>query len=173
MSQIGHDGFREAGELPIPEDVRPGPGWTEQMLEMADHIGPYRTLLLVDRFGGRKLYIPADPAKGKSYEGIGTIADVIGPEGAEILSHVYRREYLKVPVAKLALGRARRQAIVAAAREGSINIAEAARRVGTTRPYMSHLVNQTDEGTEAAAEPRRSERRDPRQTSLFDDEEEA
>ena len=170
MSRIGHN--FQTGEPPIPDDVQPGPGWTALMLEMADHIGPLRTLLLVERFGGQRIYIPADVERGKSYEGRGTIRDLIGLEAARTLSHVYRREYLSIPTAKHALRRARRQGLVAAARAGDIEVSEAARIVGTTRPYMSHLVNQTDEGTEGEDISRRSGRI-PGQLSMFGDEDDA
>lgn len=173
MSRIGHNSFA-AGieELPIPEDVQPGPGWTEQMLEMADHIGAYRTLLLVDRFGGMRIYIPADPAKGKVYEGRGSIRDVVGVEAAKILSRVYRREYLSIPTARHALSRARRQGLIASVRSKDITASEAARRLGTTRSYMSHLVNRTDEGADEGEMPLRCGRH-AGQPDLFGDGDEA
>jgi hypothetical protein len=43
-----------------PRYVRPGKGWTQQMFEMADHIGALSTLLLSQALGGRQVYIPAD-----------------------------------------------------------------------------------------------------------------
>lgn len=145
MTRIGHN-FRAVEELPIPEDVRADRHWTETMVEMAAHIGPYRTLLLVDRFGGMRIYVPADWRKGKTYEGIGAIRDVIGDEGARILSDVYRREYLLVPTARAALAAARRAPLIAQIRSGDLSITEGARILGTKRSYLSHLVNHSTEG---------------------------
>jgi hypothetical protein len=167
MSSIGHN-FPPPDRLPIPEDVRPGPGWTDQMLEMADHIGPYRTLQLVERFGGMRIYIPADPERGKVYEGRGSIIDVIGIGAAAKLSAIYRREYLIIPTARYALARARRQALIASARAGRLSIAEAARQFGTSRPYMSELVNNSDEATGHRSA--RPSARSTGQADLFGDE---
>jgi hypothetical protein len=167
--EIDHNSFSaQPAEPPIPEDVRAGRGWTEQMLEMADHIGAYRTLLLVERFGGMRIYIPADPAKGKTYEGRGSIRDVVGDEAAGILSRIYRREYLSIPTARHALSRARRQGLIASARAKEITVAEAARELGTTRSYMSHLVNHTDEGEDVGSPTRRG--RPAGQKDLFENE---
>lgn len=172
MTRIGHN-FPGADIADIPEDVTPGKGWTPFMLEMADHIGAYATILLVARFGGQRIYIPADPERGKHYEDRGTIRDLIGKQKAQILSHVYRREYLSIPTAKYALRRARREGLVASARAGDITAAEAARRIGTTRPYMSHLVNHTDEGDDDAAPPPRPSAASHGQMHLFGDGEDA
>jgi len=170
MSKIGHN-FPPPDALPIPEDVRPGPGWTDRMVEMADHIGAYRTLLMVDRFGGMRLYIPADPKLGKCYEGKGTVRDLIGAQAAAKLSEVYGREYFHVPTAKHALSRARRGAIIASVREGEISGAEAARILGTSRSYLAYLVNQTGEGLgDAEREGRGTSKRPSKQMQLFDDE---
>jgi hypothetical protein len=165
VSKMGHN-FRSADELPIPQDVQPGDGWTERMLEMADHIGAYRTLLLVDRFGGMRIYVPADWTKGKDYEGKGSIREVVGDEAARILSDIYRREYIVVPTAKTALARARRGGIIALVREGGITGADAAKLLKTSRTYLSYLVNQTDEGM-APGEAPHSSRRHAGQPDLF------
>jgi hypothetical protein len=120
------------------------------MLEMADHIGPYATLLLVDRFGGMRLYVPADHSKGKVYEGRGSVLELIGEEAARQLSAVYRREYVMIPTARFALARARRAPTLAAVRAGRLSGADAARFLRVSRTYLSHLVNHTDEGSGAA-----------------------
>lgn len=172
MTKIGHN-FPPPDELPLPEDVQPGPGWTERMLEMADHIGAYRTLLLVDRFGGMRIYIPADWTRGKSYEGKGSIRDVVGDKAARVLSEIYRREFFLVPTAKHALARARRHAVIASVRAGDISGADAAKMLKTTRPYLSHLVNGTDEGTEDGELPPRTGRGFPGQLDMFGDDQEA
>ncbi|HEX4738739.1 MAG TPA: hypothetical protein VH331_14370 [Allosphingosinicella sp.] len=139
--------------LPIPRNVQTGAGWTQQMLEMADHIGAYATLLLCDRFGGMRIYITADWLKAKAYPSSGTVRDLIGDEAAQKLSFVYRREYLAIPTARAAVNRARRAPIIAAARSGSLTASEAARLLRTTRPYISHLVHNTDEGMDFEPSP--------------------
>lgn len=154
-------------DIPLPQDVVPGPGWTGQMREMAAHIGPYATLLVVDRFGGQDVYIAADPARN-------VLRDLIGADKAAIMSRVYRRERLQIPTAKLALRRARRQPVIAMARAGDISIAKAAQILKSQRSYVSWLVNHGDEGdvdpaswAKMADDIRRAQR-DPRQIELFE-----
>jgi hypothetical protein len=165
MSKIGHN-FPPSQALPIPEDVRPGPGWTERMLEMAEHIGAYRTLLLAQAFGGERIYIPADFRAGKVYPGRGSIREVVGDEAARILSDVYGREYFWFPTAKTALARARRAPVIASVRAGDISAADAARMVGISRTYIAHLLNETREGLADDELPARA-RRCPGQMDLF------
>lgn len=167
MTRLSHN-FRAAEELPIPEDAKPGKGWTEQMLEMADHIGPYRTLQLVEAFGGMRIYIPADPERGKVYDDRGSIVDVVGIAAAAKLSAIYRCEYLHVPTARYALSRAKRRPIIAAVKAGRMTGAQAARMLGTSRPYLANLVNQTDEGEGKSTWTRRPQP-DPGQMDLFGD----
>jgi hypothetical protein len=160
MSSIGHN-FPPPDQLPIPQDVRPDRFWTEQMLEMAEHIGAYCTLLIVDRYGGEQLYIPVDPSKSK-------LRDLIGAEAAATMSHVYGREVLQIPTAKHALARARRQAIIASVKAGDMSGGDAARILRTSRSYLAFLVNQSDEAAEG--EDRRPSRGHPGQLHLFGDE---
>lgn len=148
-------------ELPIPEDVVPGAGWTEQMVEWAHLIGPYATLRLVEAFGGQEIYISADPERSR-------FKDIIGAEAAAAISREYRSCRLQIPVAQAALRRARRAGVIAAARKGDLSIAMAARMIGTSRPYMSELVNNSDEGSDAKPfTPTRSI--DTRQMDMFSD----
>jgi hypothetical protein len=142
MSRIGHN-FPPAEELPIPSGVQPGPGWTAQMLEMAAHIGPFLTLKIVERYGGQHLYIAMDPDRN-------VLRGLIGGEAAATMSRIYGREELQIPVARHALSRARRHPILAAARAGEISASEAGRRLRTSRTYIAYLLNDTDEGTDAA-----------------------
>ncbi len=147
--------------LPIPEDVVPGPGWTEQMVEWANLIGPYQTLRLVEAFGGQEIYVSADPARSK-------FKDVIGIDAAAKIAREYRSCRLLIPTAQLALRRARRAGVIALARRGDLSIARAARMIGTSRPYMSQLVNNTEEGLDAkpfVAKPSV----DSRQMDMFED----
>ena len=146
-------------ELPIPEDVQPCRGWTEQMREMADHIGPYATLCIVAAHGGAQVYISR---KAESCP----FRDVVDTETTEILANVYGGNRFQVPVGRVAVDRARRAAIIAAVRNGQMTGADAQRILGTSRTYVAHLVNQTQEGQNA--QPARvSARHDPRQHKLF------
>ena len=126
-------------DLPIPEDARPTKLWGEQMLELAAHIGPYATLLLVDRLGGQKIYIPAKAERNR-------IAAVVGEDHAATLSRVYAGNEILVPTAKPALSEARRGPILAAIREGTLTIAQAVPILQMTSRYISRLLNSTDEG---------------------------
>lgn len=160
--KIGHNARLD--DLPIPEDIQPGPGWTEQMLEMSDHIGPYATMLVVERYGGQQIYISADPKRN-------VLRDLIGAAAAATMSHVYRRERLEIPTAKYALARARRRGIIARCRTNELSVSEAARILGTSRTYLSNLVNNSDEATGEEQAPERSVRRDHGQMHLFGEDE--
>lgn len=146
-------------ELPIPVNAQPGPGWTEQMLEMAAHIGAYPTLCIVDQFGGQQIYVAKDASSSP-------FRDVVTDEIAATIASVYGGNRLLIPVGRAALDRARRAGIIAAVREGKMTGADAQKIIGTSRTYVSHLVNQTNEGQDA--EPvKLSRRHDPRQHDLF------
>ena len=168
MSRLGHKSFFAGAELPIPEDASPGPGWTEQMLEMAAHIGPYRTLQLVECFGGSRIYVPQDPTRAKSYA---SVVDCIGAAAADKLSKIYGREYLEVPTARYAVARAKRAPLLAEVRAGRVTVSDAARRLKSSRPYVSYLINDTDEGKRRAGSiPLPPPERDPAQIELFGEE---
>lgn len=137
-------GTIDSGALDLdPRYVRPGKGWTPQMIEMADHIGAFRTLLISQALGGRQIYIPADSKKNR-------LGDIVGEDAARTLSRVYRRERIVIPTARAALRSARRAGILARVRRGELNISEAARRLGSWRTYVSYLINHTDEGLPVA-----------------------
>lgn len=150
-------------DLPIPKDAGPTRLWTGQMLELAAHIGPYATLLLVDRIGGQKVLIPIDPARNR-------LRDVIGTDAAATLSRVYGANEILVPVARAALNEARRGPVIAAIREGRLTVAAAAPILRTASRYLSYLVNHTDEGrSDRPWVPTRVRPRaaDPRQLDMF------
>lgn len=147
-------------ELPIPQDSPVTTKWTGQMQEMAAHIGAYRTLLVVDKLGGQEVQVPSDPSRNR-------LADVIGVEGAAIISQIYGGNVLRVPVAKAALNEARRAGVIAAIRAKRMTVAEAAPILRTSRSYLSHLVNSTTEGEEAAPIVPSRSRHDPRQIEMF------
>lgn len=128
-------------DLPIPQDVQPSHYWTDVMRELADHIGPYATMLLVDALGGTDPCIPRTTENSR-------YAPIIGEEKAKILHDIYGRERLQLPVASGALRHARRAGVIAAIRAGTLSLTEAAAIRGMgSRSYISHLVNHTDEGS--------------------------
>lgn len=131
-------------ELPIPADVRPGPGWTGQMHEMAAHIGAYATLALIAAHGGDKLRVPMAASRIP-------FADVLTPAQCATFARVYGGNELQLPVARHAVDRARRAVVIAAIRADKITITEAVRIIGSSRTYISHLVNHTDEGRKGSA----------------------
>lgn len=158
---MGEHHLDDHANLPIPEDIVPGPGWTEQMVEWANLIGPYATLRIVEAFGGQEIYISADPERSR-------FKDLIGIQKAALISREYRSCRLQIPTARHALRRARRAGVIAAARRRDLSIAKAARMIGTSRPYMSELVNNSDEGADAKPfTPERSA--DSRQMDMFPD----
>lgn len=147
-------------DLPIPHDAAPGPGWCPFMREMADHIGAYHTLVIVEALGGRKVYVPADAARSP-------FLPLVGMEKARLLSWVYRRETLELPTGGYALARARRGCILASVREGALTVSQAARILGVRRDYASRLVSRTDEGKGVVPTSINARPRDPRQGDLF------
>jgi len=146
-------------ELPIPADIRPGPGWTEQMREMADHIGAHATLSIVAQFGGQEVYVPRDAAASP-------FGDIVDQDAAATLARIYCGNKITVPVGRAAVDRARRAVVIAAVRAHRMSVAEGAKVVGTSRTYMSHLVNQTDEG-QGGDVATRIDQLEPTQRDLF------
>lgn len=113
------------------------------MRELAEHIGPYAVMQIVDRYGGLDLYVPMS-ADGWY------IGDLIGKDKAEILSKTCGREQLPLPVARYALDQARRAGIIAAVRSGGMTLTEAAWILRAKRRTVWHLANKTDEGKATA-----------------------
>jgi len=129
-------------DLPIPSNIKVDVScWGDRMREMADHIGARAVLLISDRFGGQEFDMP----KRKE---LCPFLDVVGEKKAEILAYVFGGERLSIPVARKAIARARRAGVIAAARAGQVTVSQAAIIAGTSRCYMSHLINHTDEGTD-------------------------
>lgn len=158
---------RNLHDLPIPQDVQPSKYWTDVMRELADHIGPYATMLLVDALGGTDPCIPRTTENSR-------YAEIIGEGKAAILHKVYGRERLQLPVASDALRHARRAGVIAAIRAGTMSLTEAAliRDMGS-RTYISHLVNQTDQGRDTRPLAVTKGRPGARQLALFEEEEAA
>jgi hypothetical protein len=154
---------RSLHDLPIPLDVQPSKYWTDVMIELSDHIGPYATMLLVDALGGTDPCIPRSPENSR-------YAPIIGEEKAAILHQVYGRERLQLPVASDALRHARRAGVIAAIRAKTMSLTEAAKiRDMGSRTYISHLVNNTDEGREARPLAVSQGRPGSRQLTLFEE----
>ncbi|WP_343526920.1 hypothetical protein [Sphingomonas sp.] len=153
------DDLPRLADLPIPDDVKPGRGWSPFMLEMAAHISAKHVLILVDRFGGQDVYVPIAPEKSP-------FIDVLPLETVAKLAHVYGREKLEIPTGREALARARRAPVIAAVRAGRLNKNDAARMIGSNRRYVAHLANQTNEADDAPIfVPRRPV--DSRQLEMF------
>lgn len=150
-------------DLPIPEDVQPDDTWTQQMLDLAYYLGPYLTLCVIEQWGGQTVYIAADPERNP-------FRDVIGPELADTISKTYRREHLSLPTGKVALRKAKRANIIQAAREGNLTVTAAAKMIGSSRTYVSALVNERPEGGEPPRLGPRKIPQDPNQMDLFGDE---
>jgi hypothetical protein len=149
-------------DLPVPDDVRALPSWPESMREMADHIGARATLRVCEELGGQDIYIPLDPARSP-------MRTFLSQDELATIAHVYGGTRYSVPLGKTELTAARRAGVIAAVRAGQLTVTNAAIICRSTRSYLSHLVNQTDEGRGAriaAAIPKRLQH-DPRQIDMF------
>ncbi len=129
--------------LPIPKDISPDDSWPPSLLEMSNHIGPYATLLIADKFGGLDLYMPNASARSP-------VAAVIGPVKAKKLCQIYQRENFSVPVAAEALRRARRRDVLRAVVDQALSLTEAAYILRTSRRYILKLLEECGMGPKAA-----------------------
>lgn len=156
------DDLPRLADLPIPDDVRPDRSWSELMLHMAAHIGPRATLALCDRHGGRVLAVSPNTVE--------RLADVLTPVERTNFAHAFAGERLSIPVASRPILHAKRAGIVAAVRAGRLTGADAAVICRTPRRHISKLVNQTQEGSDAAPiVPLPQRAHDPRQLDMFAD----
>lgn len=146
-------------DLPIPKDARITNKWPVQLIEMAEHIGAYDALRVVERFGGQKLYIPMDAERNPFRE-------VLDARKTRITSQIYGRQEIDLPVARPALTEARRAPVIASIRNGDMTVREGAKILGTQRTYLSRLVNRSQEGR-GATPLTRPGRHDPRQIDMF------
>ena len=128
-------------DLPIPDRVQIVPSiWGQQMIEMADHIGAYHTLLVHDRFGGQVLSIPLEEARNP-------LRRILGPDLSAEFTRIYGgTRGLQIAQAARALRHARRAGVLAAVRAKLISASEAAVVIGTSRSMVSYLINKTSEG---------------------------
>lgn len=143
----GRGDFTRLEDMPIPLDAKVGPGWTDQMRELADHIGAYATLCICAEYGGQRVYISRNPAASPFYSSISHTV-------AATLARVYAGNRLFVPVGRAAVSRARRAGVIAAVRAGKLTGADAQRIIGTSRSYIAHLVHHTDEGLDTRSRSR-------------------
>lgn len=146
-------------ELPIPADVSVGTGWSPLMVEIADHIGAYAALKLIERHGGEHYRISRASRRNP-------FADAIGEAAATIFCEAFHGEKIDLPTGRDAIWRARARPVLARVRAGDLTIADAARilRVGRTRIHALLA-----EGDAAGEPPRRRRGRgpDPRQIDMF------
>ena len=126
-------------DLPLPERLQPDDSWGRQMLEMADHIGPFYTLTIYEARAGERVWIPKDVS-------INPFINIVPAPIVETLSEIYGGDWVWIGCAKSQIRRAKRAGVLAACRAGHINGAQAAIILGTSRTYASHLLNQTTEG---------------------------
>ena len=126
-------------DLPIPDDAKAHSAWPASMLEMAAHIGAYATLQLVDRFGGKELYVPMQAADWH-------VSKLIGGEKASKLCAIYGRERLPIPVARSTIFCAKSAPVFAAVLSGQMSLTEGAHILRTSRSYLSHRVNAERKG---------------------------
>jgi len=128
-----------AYDIPIPRDAMIDPCWPELLADIADRIGAYEALLIVDAFAGRELYIPLDPLRSP-FVGLIRMKSVIA------MANAYGRERLPIPTGSETILKAKRQGIIASIRAGGLNVVQGARILRMARRHVSRLVNQTDEG---------------------------
>lgn len=127
-------------DLPIPSEAQVQDFWPDQLKELADFVGPYHALRIVDRLGGRQVRIPTERVEGSVFR------QALPREVADELTQAYAGCEMELPVARSALDYARRQPLIAAVRAGKITVRTAAIILGSARTYVSQLVNRTDEG---------------------------
>lgn len=147
-------------DLPIPPDAGVTRKWPPQMVEMADHIGAYQTLRLIDAKGGEQVRVPLDPERSPFRE-------VLDARLVRVMAQIYGGNELELPVGRAVLNEARRAPVLASVRNGDMTVREAAKILGTARTYVSELVNRTAEAS-GAAPLRRPRRGDDRQIEMFE-----
>ncbi len=146
-------------DIPFPEDAQPTSKWPAQMVELADHIGGYNALRLIERFGGQQIRVSKDPERSPFRE-------VLNARLVARIAQIYGGSVLELPVGRQALAEARRAPILASVRNGDMTVREAAKIIGTARTYVAQLVNRSEEACDA--EPlRRPKRGDDRQIEMF------
>ena len=132
------------------------------MLEFAQLIGERETLLLCDALGGQTLRIASSRPNAR-------IAAAVSDRAAERIQRTYCGEVLQIPVGRAAIAEARRAGVIQACREKALSIQEACLILGTSRTYLSQLVNRPALDAPVA----RPMLPQPRQTDLFAEDDDA
>lgn len=123
-------------ELPIPEDATAGLGWSPLMLEIADHIGPYATLKLLDALGGEHIRVSGTAAQRE------LLAAAIGAVKSTVFQNAFRGCKLDLPVARYAMLRAKGRPVLQAVAQRELKIADAARILGVGRTRVHDLLSE-------------------------------
>lgn len=131
--------FAEAPEtvepLPIPRDVKPSAAWPDSMIEMADHIGAYAAMLIVEKFGGLRIKFASDPE-------LSAAKPVIASTANRQLSEIYGNQTIEVPLAPRALREARMGGVLADLRAHRLTYTDAVirLRLGGIRVSVKQLA---------------------------------
>lgn len=116
--------------------------------ELYDLIGHDALMILVENFGGLRIYIPKDISNSK-------IAKVLPPDVLIKLSRTYCGSFLRVPLARQYRARHYRLA--------GLNNRKIARKLGMTESGVEHLFRRT-----RIRRPLKHRNIDPRQIDLFE-----
>lgn len=161
--------FAEAPEavvpLPIPRDVKPSAAWPESMIEMADHIGAYAAMLIVEKFGGLRVKFATDPE-------LSAAKPVIAAAANRKLSEIYGNQTIEVPLAPRALREARMAGVLADLRAHRMTYTDAVIRLrqGGIRVSVTQLA-QLAARPPAPPKPRPARPARPAQLQMFEEEE--
>lgn len=130
-------------DIPIPPNIRPDESWPPSLVEVADHVGAYNALLLVERFGGDRFRVASD------YK-LSPLFAIWPPSVVEHFHFNFAHELFWVPTAKTALNRARRGAVLAAVRAGTLTGNDAAVILETSRRQVGTMLHYYGEGLDSA-----------------------
>lgn len=130
-------------DLPIPEDATIGVGWSPFMVELADHIGAYATLKLLDALGGESIRVSGTEAQRELF------AAAIGAEKAAAFQSAFKGCKLDLPVARDAIVRAKSKPVLQAVAQEKLNTVDAARILRVARTRIWTLLNEPSRATAA------------------------
>lgn len=108
------------------------------MIEMADHIGPQATLLLLERFGGEEIRISRTDRQRARF------AEAIGDEAARVFQEAFAPSKLDLPVAFDAIRRAKGKPLIDQVRARQLSVAEAARILKVSRKRIHDWMTEAD-----------------------------
>lgn len=121
-------------DLPIPEDAVVDETWCETMRTMAEYIGAYDTLRLVDALGGLNVRFALNPRPNSR------VVQAVGMDLARRIGQFYNDNKMNLPVGHKALKRARLRPILTKVRTGEMSTQEAAILTRLTRNCISNYV---------------------------------